>query len=151
MKDICNIADNFNNRYSVSLIAFSWTVGLKCADQRQYLEERNFGFPAWVQFNELLLSIYSGARQPEFDTQFCYSISLCVCVLISEVDMVMVVLILCYYLEDELNFNICKVLRMVFTTLTQKVNWIRDWGFKDVHIVFLGEIDQPHNSISIFW
>ena len=55
-----------NKRCSVSLIGFSWTIGLKCADQRQYLEGRNFGFlnlgfPAWVQFNKLLLNIYSGA------------------------------------------------------------------------------------------
>lgn len=53
--------------------------------------------------------------------------------------MVIVVLILCDYFEDELNFNVYKVLRTVLATLTQKVSWIRDGEFKDAHTVFVGE------------
>lgn len=38
---------------------------------------------------------------------------------------------------------------MHITTLTQKANWIRDWEFKDAHIIFVGEmVSDP--TISVF-
>lgn len=121
-----------NKRYSVSLIGFSWTIDLKCAEQRQYLEERNFAFLnhsfsslGSVSFDKLLLSIYSEARQPKFDPEFYYSTFLRIHFLASEMEMIIVVLIPCDYFEDELNFNVSKVLRAVLATLTQKIHWIR--------------------------
>lgn len=141
-----------NNRYSVSLIGFSWTIGLKCAYQRQYLEERNFEFlnhsfssMGSVYFNKFLLSIYSGLKQPLFDSQFYYSSSLCIHFFISEMEMTVLVLIVWDYFEDELNLMYVKYLNHAchFNTKGQQ---FRVRKFKDAHTVSdTGE--QPNNFI----
>ena len=89
-------------------------MALKHADQRQCLEERSRGFLnhsfsslGLIEFNELLLSIYSGARQPEFDSWPYYFTSLCICFLICKMERMTVVLTLCNYFKEEMNFNMC--------------------------------------------
>lgn len=96
------------------------------------------------------MSIYSKAREPKCDSQFCYSTSLCtVCFLISEMEMIILVLIFCESFEDELNFNVHKILSTVLATLTEKVSWLRDWEFKDVHRVFMEEANKWPSNFSI--
>lgn len=119
-KDICNTTDKlFKQKIQCFLIGFSWTVGLKCADQKQYLEERNCGFLnhsfsslGLIEFSKLLLSIYSRAKQPEVDSQLDLYYLPGHYFLICKMERLREVVTLCDYFEEERNFNRRKVFRL---------------------------------------